>query len=75
MKLKIQYQTFTGIGLDSELDDKMKVFFSALGFVEKGSGSGGGWRDIEYERESEEWNGCTLESNGETTQPPTPTIL
>jgi hypothetical protein len=75
MKLRIQYQTLTNIGFNGELDDKMKVFFSALGFIEKGSGSGGGWRDVEYERENEECNGCSLDSNGEASQPPTPTVL
>ncbi len=75
MKLRIQYQTNMSIGFNGELDDKMQVFFTALGFKEKGSGSGGGWRDIEFEKESEEFNECSLESNRETTQPPTPPIL
>jgi hypothetical protein len=70
MKLKVEYSMNTHIGMNPELDDKMRVFFGALGFRHVGSGSGLGIRDLQFEREDkvEECHGGSLPEGGEVSQ-------
>jgi hypothetical protein len=77
MKLEVKYSMSTSIGLKPELDDKIRTFFNALGFKSIGSGSGFGWRDLEFKKEekAEECHGSSLFENGEASLPQAPDVL
>jgi len=75
MRIKVSYEVDISPGFYGEMEDKIKVFFTALGFDDVGSGSNGTWRDIEFKTRNEVCGGSSLFEHGETPFSPPPTVL
>ena len=54
MKIHVDYETYTHIGMVKDLDEKIRAFFESIGCKHTGSGSGMGKRDLEFEMENED---------------------
>lgn len=55
-RLYVSYSVEGFFGKNKELDDKIIKFFESIGFECLGSGSGGGYRDIDFEEKEKHYD-------------------